>query len=32
VRYDRVRTARGLEVRAGAGSDAGTSKLVIRLR
>jgi hypothetical protein len=32
VRYDLVRTARGLEVRVGAGSGDGTSKLVVRLR
>ena len=32
VRPDLVRTSRGLEVRVGAGSDTGTSRLVIRLR
>jgi hypothetical protein len=32
VRPNLVRTARGLEVRVGAGSKDGTSRLVIRLR
>jgi hypothetical protein len=32
VRYNLVRTARGLEVRVNAGSDTGISKLVVRLR